>query len=114
MTMKKRWMSTAAVLAARGLVVAGGGAAMAYKDSGVGTRGCPGKYGVLQAMQTGTGNSWAPGDWTGGFYNGQHNVRGSTYSLVVDHQNVGNSGGKYRIVTDRDYSSLRVSCSLAG
>lgn len=103
-----------ALSAAIGMTVIGGSAAYAYRDSGVAVRGCSGQYGVLEARQSGVGNSWAPGDWTGGFINGQHNAHGSTLTWMADYQNYGTGGGSYRIVTDNWYDSLRTRCSNVG
>ena len=114
MKQRARVLSGIAVLVVAS-VLGAAGTAFAYQDSGVGSRGCPGKYGLLEVYQEGSGNSWAPGDWnsvTGGSpqWNGDTNY----YRWLYDYQDNGYGGGSYRNVANADYLTLTPTCSAAG
>lgn len=109
------WKSALAVSGIVVLAVVGGvSSAHAFEDSGVQVRGCPGQFGKLSAFQKGSGNSWAPGDWTGGFVNGQWSGTSTTYRWIYDSQNTGTGGGQWRNATNGDYTTLSASCSAFG
>ncbi|MBC7725811.1 MAG: hypothetical protein H7146_13865 [Burkholderiaceae bacterium] len=105
-------IATASLVAAS--VLGGTAAAHAYTDSGVGSRGCAGQFGQLSVYQQGSGNSWAPGDWTDGWSNSQWNADSSAYRWISDYQYPGTGGGSYRNVTNGDYTTLTAGCSRAG
>jgi hypothetical protein len=103
-----------ALFLAGALTVAGPAAAMAYKDSGVGTRASGSSWGKLQAYQRGSGNSWAPGDWRDGYTYSQWNGESVGYRWIYDSQNAGYGGGSWRVVASDTYSSLSTSCTSVG
>lgn len=90
------------------LTLGTGGAAFAYKDSGVSSHACGSQYGLLKVHQKGSGNSWAPGDWSG--YPEWHGTS-SYYRWVNDYQDVGYGGGYWRVATNGNYDSLVSTCS---
>lgn len=103
----------AAIVAGVIVSVGGAGVAQAAEDSGVGLKTCSSTYyGKLSAYQQGSGNSWAPGDWTGGY--SQWHSDTSYYRWIYDYQNYGGGGGYWRNATNGDYTSLTPSCSVAG
>lgn len=109
--MRKRTLTAAAAALGLVLTLGMGGAAYAYTDSGVGSYGCVGKYGKLTVRQLGSGNSWAPGDWSA---YPQWNGNSAVYRWVYDSQNPGSGGGYWRVATNGDYSSATPSCTTAG
>ena len=88
--------------------------AHAYKDSGVGNRACSG-FGKLTAYQSGSGNSWAPGDWD---THPQWNPPSTAFRTITDYQYVSNAnpggGGNWRIVANDTYTNLVAGCSAMG
>lgn len=96
---------------APGMVLGSAGAASAYEDSGVGNRGCPGNWGTLSIYQKGSGNSFAPGDYS---HAAQWNGATTYYRWISDYQTSGTGGGYWRNVTNGDYTSLSTGCSNVG
>ena len=108
--MKKSALAVSAVVAL-GMVLGSAGAASAYEDSGIGNRGCLGTWGKLTVVQKGSGNSFAPGDYS---HAAQWNGDSSVYRTIIDLQSSGTGGGSWRNVTNGDYTSLSTSCSNFG
>ncbi len=86
-------------------------AANAATDSGIHSKGCAGQWGKLTVYQEGSGNSFAPGDYSS---SAQWNPDSASYRYIYDLQNNGSGGGSYRNVTNGNYTSLTASCSAAG
>lgn len=108
--MKKSTLAISAVVAL-GMVLRSAGAASAAQDSGVGSRGCPGNWGKLSVYQKGSGNSFAPGDYS---HSAQWNGVTTYYRWINDFQTSGTGGGYWRNATNGDYTSLSTSCSNFG
>lgn len=109
----KRWVGS--ILATAIHVVSGilmAAPAHASRDSGIQSYGCAGKYGQLRIYQSGSGNSWAPGDWAPGY--SQWNPSTNYYRWITDRQNVGSGGGAWRVVTNGDYSQAIPECTQFG
>lgn len=85
--------------------------ASAIRDSGVGVRSCPGQWGSLEVYQRGSGNSWAPGDWS---TSPQWNSHSATYRWIYDHQNAGSGGGQWRVYANDTYGALSTGCRPFG
>lgn len=69
---------------------------------------------MLEVYQRGSGNSWAPGDWTASGGSPEWHGDTSYYRWLYDYQNSGYGGGQYRNVTNGDYLTLTPTCSAAG
>lgn len=94
------------------IAIGGVGEAQAAKDSGVGDRQCPSGFGRLAARQLGSGNSFAPGDYS---HSPQWNPDSSSYRWIYDYQDgFSGGGGRWRIATNGDYLDLSVGCSPHG
>lgn len=105
-----RKSGVAAAIAA--LIVLGGAtSASAEEVSGIGYKACPGGWGKLTAWQKGSGNSWAPGDYSA--YPLRHGDT-SYYRTIVDYQSPGSQGGSWRVATNGDYTTITPSCTNFG
>lgn len=106
--MRKQTIAASAVAVSLVLTPGIGGAAYAYQDSGVHSYGCGSQYGKLSVYQQGSGNSWAPGDWSA--YS-QWNGNTTNYRWVYDYENPGSGGGYWRVATNATYPTATPSCS---
>ncbi|MEO5533851.1 MAG: hypothetical protein ABIR17_01810 [Pseudolysinimonas sp.] len=109
--MKKKTVAAAAVCLTFAAVLGLAGAAQAATDSGVHSYSCGGQFGKLSVYQLGSGNSWAPGDWS---TSPQWNPTSSVYRWIYDTQNAGSGGGNWRNVTNGNYTTASPGCSPGG
>lgn len=108
--MKKIQTAALGVALVAALTVGGAGAAFAYSDSGVHSKACP-KWGRLDVYQKGSGNTWAPGDWS---TSPQWNPTSTSYRWITDIQSSGTGGGNWRASTNGDITTATPSCSNVG
>lgn len=109
--MSRMSRGAAAIVLGGVLVVTTSISAFAIRDSGVGNRGCPGGFGRLTVTMKGSGNTWAPGDWTE-FPEWQPDVR--YFRVVTDIQSGGSGGGNFRVYANDTYKALSTSCTKVG
>lgn len=88
----------------------GAAPAAAYRDSGTRNYSCAGTFGQLSFYQLGSGNSFAPGDYS---TYPQWNPESSIYRWLFDSA-VFTGGGQWRLATNGNYTSVTPSCSSAG
>ncbi|MBX3104447.1 MAG: hypothetical protein IT191_01195 [Microbacteriaceae bacterium] len=109
--MKRSKLLAIATLIGVAITLGTGGLAFAYEDSGIGSHACGSQYGLLKVVQQGSGNSWAPGDWSG---SPQWNTYTSYFRTIYDYESSGYGGGYWRLTTNGQYSSITPKCTPNG